>query len=132
MQSADGKMLYQNTKKATAILRQMGVPAHLNGYYYLRSAIVISLEENVAVSSVTKLLYPTIAREYVTTEQKVERGIRNAIEVAWKNGNPDFFQEEFGYNKDSGRERPSNSECIARIVDHIRMEQMLEGIMKEA
>lgn len=112
--------------KVTGLLHRMGVPAHLKGYYYLRSAIMISLQENNTVSSVTKLLYPKIAKEYFTTEQKVERGIRNAIEVAWKHGNPDFFEEEFGYSSVAGRDRPSNSECIARVVDHIRMEDLLE------
>lgn len=112
--------------KVTSLLHRMGVPAHLKGYYYLRSAIMISLQENNMVSSVTKLLYPKIAKEYFTTEQKVERGIRNAIEVAWKHGNPDFFEAEFGYSNVVGRERPSNSECIARVVDHIRMEEMME------
>lgn len=115
-----------NIAKVTILLHRMGVPAHLKGYYYLRSAIMISLQENNMVSSVTKLLYPKIAKEYFTTEQKVERGIRNAIEVAWKNGNPDFFETEFGYSVVDGGERPSNSECIARVVDHIRIEGMLE------
>lgn len=115
--------------KITGLLHRMGVPAHLKGYYYLRSAIMISLQENNMVSSVTKLLYPKIAKEYFTTEQKVERGIRNAIEVAWKHGNPDFYEAEFGYSCLTGCERPSNSECIARVVDHIRMEEMLEEEM---
>lgn len=112
--------------RVTDLLRRMGVPAHLNGYYYLRSAIIISLGDSSAVSSVTKLLYPEIAKEFVTTEQKVERGIRNAIEVAWKTGNPDFFVAQFGYRDRAGRKRPSNSECIAGIVDFIRMEDMQE------
>ena len=120
----------ENRKKymmrVTDLLHMRGVPAHLNGYYYLRSAIIVSLEDSAAVSSVTKLLYPEIAKEYVTTEQKVERGIRNAIEVAWKTGNPDFFITQFGYRNHAGRRRPSNSECIAGIVDYIRMEEMQE------
>lgn len=123
----------ENSKKhmmrVTDLLRRMGVPAHLNGYYYLRSAIIISLGDSSAVSSVTKLLYPEIAKEFVTTEQKVERGIRNAIEVAWKTGNPDFFTTQFGYRNRAGRRRPSNSECIAGIVDFIRMEDMQEEEM---
>lgn len=117
--------------KVTGLLHRMGVPAHLKGYYYLRSAIMISLQENNMVSSVTKLLYPRIAKEYFTTEQKVERGIRNAIEVAWKNGNPDFFETEFGYSSVTGCDRPSNSECIARVVDHLRMEELLEDELLE-
>lgn len=117
--------------KVTGLLQRMGVPAHLKGYYYLRSAIMISLQENNMVSSVTKLLYPKIAKEYFTTEQKVERGIRNAIEVAWKNGNPDFFETEFGYSSVTGCDRPSNSECIARVVDHLRMNELLENELLE-
>ncbi|MGN0347112.1 MAG: sporulation initiation factor Spo0A C-terminal domain-containing protein [Lachnospiraceae bacterium] len=109
--------------KITVILQKIGVPAHLNGYYYLRSAIIISLGHNNCVSSVTKLLYPEIAKEYEITQQKVERGIRNAIEVAWKNGNREFFQKEFGYYNCPDSQRPSNSEFIARIVDYIRMNE---------
>ncbi|MDE6687073.1 MAG: sporulation initiation factor Spo0A C-terminal domain-containing protein [Lachnospiraceae bacterium] len=120
-----------NITKVTGLLHRMGVPAHLKGYYYLRSAIMISLQENNMVCSVTKLLYPKIAKEYFTTEQKVERGIRNAIEVAWKHGSPDFFEAEFGYSNVAGSDRPSNSECIARVVDHIRMEEMLEEELLE-
>lgn len=110
--------------KVTMLLQQLGVPAHLSGYYYLRSAIIISYRESNSVSSVTKLLYPQIARIYETSQQKVERGIRNAIEVGWKNGNPEFFQREFGYRIGAGSKRPSNSEYIARIVDYIRMKEL--------
>lgn len=116
--------------KTTKVLRGIGIPAHLNGYYYLRSAVMISLQENNSISSVTKLLYPEIAKEYATTQQKVERGIRNAIEVAWKNGDVTFFEEQFGYRVDCRSERPSNSECIARIVDYIRLEHYLETKQK--
>lgn len=114
--------------KVTALLQQLGVPAHLMGYYYLRSAIFISYKENNSVSSVTKLLYPEIAKQYETSQQKVERGIRNAIEVAWKNGNPEFFKQEFGYLLGSNSKRPSNSEYIARIVDYIRMKELEEQL----
>lgn len=110
--------------KVTLLLQQLGVPAHLSGYYYLRSAIIISYRESNSVSSVTKLLYPEIAKCFDTTQQKVERGIRNAIEVGWKNGNPEFFQKEFGYVTGIGSRRPSNSEYIARIVDYIRMKEL--------
>lgn len=110
--------------KVTLLLQQLGVPAHLSGYYYLRSAIMISYQESNSVSSVTKLLYPEIAKDFDTTQQKVERGIRNAIEVGWKNGNPDFFQKEFGYATGTKSRRPSNSEYIARIVDYIRMKEL--------
>lgn len=112
--------------KVTTLLQQLGVPAHLNGYYYLRSAILISYRESNSVSSVTKLLYPEIAKSYHTSQQKVERGIRNAIEVAWKNGNRSFLEKELGYLITASTRRPSNSEYIAKTVDYIRMKQMEE------
>ena len=81
----------------TEIMLDMGVPAHLRGYHYLRTAILLSGRDMEVVSSVTKLLYPTIAKKYKTTNQKVERAIRNAIEVSWIRGNAEPFQRMFGY-----------------------------------
>ena len=109
-------------KYVTKIMLDMGVPAHLKGYHYLREAIVISEHDMEIVSSVTKLLYPTIAKKFSTTDQKVERAIRNAIEVSWMRGNLDTFEELFGYSADSGKGRPTNSEYIARIADKIRLD----------
>lgn len=106
----------------TKIMLDVGVPAHLKGYHYLREAIMISGKDMETVSSVTKLLYPEIAKRYKTTEQKVERAIRNAIEVSWGRGNMDTFEELFGYSADSGKTRPTNSEYIARIADKIRLD----------
>ena len=106
----------------TKIMLDMGVPAHLKGYHYLREAIMISGKDMEAVSSVTKLLYPEVAKRFKTTEQKVERAIRNAIEVSWGRGNLQTFEDLFGYSADSGKCRPTNSEYIARIADKVRLD----------
>lgn len=106
----------------TNIMLDVGVPAHLKGYHYLRDAILLSGRDMEVVSSVTKLLYPTIARRFKTTDQKVERAIRNAIEVSWTRGNAETFEKMFGYSASSGRNRPTNSEYIARIADSIRLD----------
>lgn len=109
-------------KYVTRIMLDMGVPAHLKGYHYLREAIILSEHDMEVVCSVTKLLYPTIAKKFHTTDQKVERAIRNAIEVSWSRGNLDTFEELFGYSASSGKGRPTNSEYIARIADKIRLD----------
>ena len=106
----------------TRIMLDMGIPAHLKGYHYLREAIILSGKDMEAVSSVTKLLYPTVAKRFKTTDQKVERAIRNAIEVSWTRGNIDTFEELFGYSVGTGKGRPTNSEYIARIADKIRLD----------
>ena len=97
-------------KYITEIMLDIGVPAHLKGYHYLRSAILLSGRDMEVVTSVTKLLYPAIARRFKTTDQKVERAIRNAIEVSWNRGNTETFEKMFGYSASSGRTRPTNSE----------------------
>ena len=109
-------------KYITDIMLDIGVPAHLKGYHYLRDAIMLSGRDMEVVSSVTKLLYPTIAKRFKTTNQKVERAIRNAIEVSWTRGNLETFEEMFGYSALSGRTRPTNSEYIARIADKVRLD----------
>ncbi len=106
----------------TDIMLDIGVPAHLKGYHYLRDAIMLSEKDMNVVSSVTKLLYPTIARHFRTTDQKVERAIRNAIEVSWSRGNVNTFEKMFGYSVRTGRTRPTNSEYIARIADKVRLD----------
>lgn len=109
-------------KYITEIMLDVGVPAHLKGYHYLRDAILLSGRDMEVVTSVTKLLYPTIARRFRTTDQKVERAIRNAIEVSWNRGNVETFEKMFGYSALSGRTRPTNSEYIARIADKVRLD----------
>ena len=106
----------------TDIMLDIGVPAHLKGYHYLRDAILLSGKDMEVVSSVTKLLYPTIAKRFKTTDQKVERAIRNAIEVSWKRGNVETFEQLFGYSIQQGKNRPTNSEYIARIADTMRLD----------
>lgn len=106
----------------TDIMLDVGVPAHLKGYHYLRDAILLSGRDLEVVSSVTKLLYPTVARRFRTTGAKVERAIRNAIEVSWNRGNVKTFEKMFGYSTLSGRTRPTNSEYIARIADKVRLD----------
>lgn len=105
----------------TKIIIDMGVPAHLKGYYYLRYAVFLSFRDMEKVGSVTKLLYPVIAKHFKTSEQKVERAIRNAIEVSWEKGNSTVFEELFGYSFAAGKRRPTNSEYIARVADQIRL-----------
>lgn len=106
----------------TDIMLDIGVPAHLRGYHYLRDAILLSGKDMEVVSSVTKLLYPTIAKHFRTTDQKVERAIRNAIEVSWSRGNAETFEKMFGYSASTGRARPTNSEYIARVADKVRLD----------
>ncbi|WWR15510.1 sporulation initiation factor Spo0A C-terminal domain-containing protein [Lachnospiraceae bacterium JLR.KK008] len=106
----------------TKLMLDMGVPAHLKGYHYLRRAIIISQQDLETVDSVTKLLYPEIAKYFKTTGQKVERAIRNAIEVSWSRGNQDTFEKLFGYCAAEGKGRPTNSEYIARIADKVRLD----------
>lgn len=106
----------------TRIMLDIGVPAHLKGYHYLRDAIMLSGKDMEAVSSVTKLLYPAVAKRFKTTDQKVERAIRNAIEVSWERGNENTFEDLFGYSATTGKARPTNSEYIARIADKVRLD----------
>ena len=111
----------------TGVMMEMGVPAHLKGYHYLREAIMLSGRDMETVSSVTKLLYPEVARKYHTTDQKVERAIRNAIEVSWHRGNRSSFIELFGYSEETGKGRPTNSEYIARVADKVRLDMNSYG-----
>ena len=106
----------------TEVMLDMGVPAHLKGYYYLRDAIMMTGRDVEVVTSVTKLMYPVLARRFKTTDQKVERAIRNAIEVSWLRGNTQTFIRLFGYSVHDGKARPTNSEYIARIADKVRLD----------
>lgn len=113
---------YELENYITEAMLDIGVPAHLKGYHYLREAIMLSVKDMELVSSVTKLLYPAIAKHFKTTDQKVERAIRNAIEVSWTRGNTDTFEELFGYSVEQGKNRPTNSEYISRIADKVRLD----------
>ena len=106
----------------TEIIHEIGVPAHIKGYQYLRDAIVISVNDMDMLNSITKVLYPTIAKKYQTTSSRVERAIRHAIEVAWSRGKMDTIDEMFGYTIHNGKGKPTNSEFIALITDRIRLQ----------
>ncbi|MBP3626938.1 MAG: sporulation transcription factor Spo0A [Clostridia bacterium] len=105
----------------TEIIHQIGVPAHIKGYHYLREAIMLSIKNSEIINSVTKLLYPTIAKKYSTTSSRVERAIRHAIEVAWDRGDIDVLNSYFGYTIQNDRGKPTNSEFIAMISDKLRL-----------
>ncbi len=105
----------------TDIIHQIGVPAHIKGYHYLREAIILSIKNSEIINSVTKLLYPTVAKKYSTTPSRVERAIRHAIEVAWDRGDIDVLNGYFGYTIQVERGKPTNSEFIAMISDKMRL-----------
>ncbi len=106
----------------TNIIHEIGVPAHIKGYQYLRDAIIMSVGDMEMLNSITKILYPTIAKKHQTTPSRVERAIRHAIEVAWSRGKMDTIDELFGYTVSTGKGKPTNSEFIALIADKIRLE----------
>lgn len=107
----------------TEIIHEIGIPAHIKGYQYLRDAIMMSVGDAEMLNSITKLLYPTIAKKNHTTSSRVERAIRHAIEVAWSRGKIDTIDELFSYTVNNGKGKPTNSEFIALIADKIRLEQ---------
>ena len=105
----------------TDIIHQIGVPAHIKGYHYLREAIIMAVNDIEIMNSVTKCLYPSVAKKYGTTSSRVERAIRHAIEVAWDRGDVDVLNSYFGYTIHSGKGKPTNSEFIALIADKLRV-----------
>lgn len=108
--------------KVTEILHQIGVPAHIKGYHYLRDSIIMSVETPEIINAVTKQLYPSVAKRFSTTSSRVERAIRHAIEVAWDRGDVDILNSYFGYTIHNGRGKPTNSEFIAMISDKLRLQ----------
>ena len=106
----------------TNIIHEIGVPAHIKGYQYLREAIMMSVDDIEMLNSITKILYPTIAKKFQTTPSRVERALRHAIEVAWSRGKMDTIDELFGYTIHNGKGKPTNSEFIALIADKIRLD----------
>lgn len=106
----------------TEFIHELGVPAHIKGYQYIRSAIMMVVEDMELLNYITKQLYPTIAKQYKTTSSRVERAIRHSIEVAWSRGKPETMDEIFGYTVDTGKGKPTNSEFIAMVADRIRLQ----------
>lgn len=108
-------------KDVTDMIHELGVPAHIKGYQYLREAIMMSVDDIEMLNAITKVLYPTIAKKFQTTPSRVERAIRHAIEVAWSRGKMETLDALFGYTINIGKGKPTNSEFIALIADRIRL-----------
>ena len=116
----------KNELKIAEILKELGTPADLLGYFYLKYAIELMLEDMSLMKSITKKLYPMIAKEFNTTTSKVERAIRHAIEVAWERGNIELHHKLFGYTIDQIKCKPTNSEFIVTVVDWLNMNDAKE------
>ena len=106
----------------TPVIHEVGMPAHIKGYQYVREAIILTIKDATMINAVTKVLYPTVARRYNTTPSCVERAIRHAIEVAWNRGDLEVLQRFFGYTISNAKGKPTNSEFIAMIADRIRLQ----------
>lgn len=111
--------------RVTSIIHDIGVPAHIKGYQYLREAIIMTVHDMDTINAITKVLYPTVAKRYKTTSSRVERAIRHAIEVAWDRGDVEVLNGFFGYTVSNIKGKPTNSEFISMIADRIRLEQKI-------
>ncbi len=121
--TADNNQRTENLEnRVTNMLHEIGIPAHIKGYHYLRDAIIMAVNDMDVLNAITKILYPTVAKKYQTTSSRVERAIRHAIEVAWSRGKLDTLDELFGYTVSTGKGKPTNSEFIALIADTIQLE----------
>lgn len=109
-------------RQVTAMIHEVGVPAHIKGYQYVREAIIIAVQDISVINAVTKVLYPEVAKRYNTTPSRVERAVRHAIETAWDRGDLETLQSYFGYTVSNAKGKPTNSEFIAMIADRIRLE----------
>ena len=120
--------LFDMETQVTKVIHQIGVPAHIKGYQYLRYAILMTIDDNDIINSVTKVLYPAVAKKYQTTTSRVERAIRHAIEVAWDRGDVDTLNSYFGYTIQNSRGKPTNSEFIAMIADNLRLKYKMATV----
>ena len=118
----DDQLRYDIETQVTKIIHKIGVPAHIKGYQYLRTAILMAVHDGDIINSVTKILYPSVAKKYDTTTSRVERAIRHAIEVAWDRGDVETLNSYFGYTIQNSRGKPTNSEFIAMIADNLRLQ----------
>lgn len=107
--------------QVTDMIHEIGIPAHIKGYHYLRDAILMAIDDMDVLNAITKVLYPTVAKKHQTTSSRVERAIRHAIEVAWSRGKLDTLDRLFGYTVSNGKGKPTNSEFIALVADTIRL-----------
>ena len=121
-EEGEGDELHALQRQVTAVIHEVGVPAHIKGYQYVREAIVIAVQDMEVINAVTKVLYPEVAKRYNTTPSRVERAVRHAIEVAWDRGDLETLQRYFGYTVSNTKGKPTNSEFIAMIADKIRLE----------
>ena len=121
-QSAQRRQEVNIEAMVTSIIHEIGVPAHIKGYQYLREAIMMAVEDIESVSAITKVLYPSIAKKFKTTSSRVERAIRHAIEVAWDRGDIETLQNYFGYTVSGIKGKPTNSEFISMIADRLRLQ----------
>lgn len=112
------------TRRVTELLHSLGVPAHIKGYNYLREAVICAVNDQTVIDGITKVLYPQVAKTFQTTPNRVERAIRHAIELAWDRGDLDTLQRFFGYTVSSFKGKPTNSEFIALVSDHIRLDML--------
>ncbi|MEA4824182.1 MAG: sporulation transcription factor Spo0A [Clostridiaceae bacterium] len=108
--------------RVTNVIHEIGVPAHIKGYQYLRDSIIMTINDMDVINAITKVLYPTIAKHYNTTSSRVERAIRHAIEVAWDRGDIEILQSYFGYTVSNVKGKPTNSEFVSMIADRIRLQ----------
>ena len=113
--------------QVTAIIHEVGVPAHIKGYQYLREAILIAVKDMDVINAVTKVLYPEVAKRFGTPSSRVERAIRHAIEVAWDRGDLETLQKYFGYTVSNAKGKPTNSEFIAMIADRLQLQRKKNG-----
>ena len=122
-------MTYKSVKeenlesRVTNMIHEIGIPAHIKGYHYLRDSIMMAVNDMDVLNAITKILYPTVAKKHHTTSSRVERAIRHAIEVAWSRGKIEVLDRLFGYTVSYGKGKPTNSEFIALVADTIRLEQ---------
>ena len=114
--------------QVTAIIHEVGVPAHIKGYQYLREAIIIAVNDMDVINAVTKVLYPEVAKRFGTTPSRVERAIRHAIEVAWDRGDLETLQKYFGYTVSNAKGKPTNSEFIAMIADRLQLARLKQAL----
>ena len=119
----NGDIPYNLENTVTSIIHEVGVPAHIKGYQYLREAILIAVADMDVINAVTKVLYPEVAKRFNTTASRVERAIRHAIEVAWDRGDLETLQKYFGYTVSNVKGKPTNSEFIAMITDRLQLQQ---------
>ncbi len=130
--ASDRKPLFKTKRpnleeNITSYIQQLGVPAHIKGYQFIRTAIAMVINDEDNINFITKVLYPSVAKKYNTTPSRVERAIRHAIEVAWDRGNPEVLNEFFGYTILGSKGKPTNSEFIALVADKIRLEMNNAG-----